>query len=112
MKKQAEIIVLLTYHTWEPSDRKCAGLPDSLDFSSRTIVASTSSTPTTGSSNNSSEVPDVNNRGDFWTYSPSNATLTVDLSAGSSAIFLPNAVENFKKDNTIHRLWFEIGHEI
>ena len=90
MKKQAEIIVIVTI-PGGLSDRKCAGLPDSLDFSSRTIVASTSSTPT--GSNSSSEVLDVNNRGDFWTYSPANATLTVDLSAG----IIINSVVSLKK---------------
>ena len=42
--------------------RKCAGLPDDLDFSKRTISSSEEG-------------------GDFWTYHPANASLTLDLSA-------------------------------
>ena len=91
MKKYTDIIVIVTI-PGGLSDRKCAGLPDSLDFSSRTIVASTSSTPT-GSNSSSAEALDVSNRGDFWTYSPANATLTVDLSAG----IIINSVNSLKK---------------
>ena len=91
MKKYTDIIVIVTI-PGGLSDRKCAGLPDSLDFSSRTIVASTSSTPT-GSNSSSAEALHVSNRGDFWTYSPANATLTVDLSAG----IIINSVVSMKK---------------
>ena len=72
------ILAVLGFAGSEPTpssghaDRKCAGLPDTLDFSRRTVVASTPSVSSTVTATSG---------GDFWTYHPGNASLSLDLSA-------------------------------
>ena len=59
--------------------RSCAGLPDKLDFDHKiTLTSTTNSGKLTKNEENEGKHENV---GDFWIYKPSEATLSLDLSA-------------------------------
>lgn len=102
----AVLALLLGFAGSEPTpssghSRKCAGLPDSLDFSRRTVVASTSSS--SGVTSSGATTASATSGGDFWTYHPANATLSLDLSAilyldDSKCVDESQTVTHFKID--------------